>query len=226
MPGSPQVACPLAHSPPAARRRRVREDRRAHPFEDPLSSPTRRTTSRQETPVTYVDPETRARAAAYGHPFASEEVIAAGHDLAARVCRELRRAGLPAHVPGPQEPSRPGAAVEVELQGDHAGGLYVRWGGPGTGPGRAAGGGGTAGPGGAGVEALRRGRRAHVDGADRNPAAGRLLRRAGRGGRRPRRGRCVRPRRPAPVRPGPPTTRVRVRRAGRAPGAGAGCGRG
>ncbi|MCQ9129406.1 hypothetical protein [Streptomyces hilarionis] len=80
--------------------------------------------------MTYVDPDTRARAAAYGQPFAPEEVIAAGHDLAARVCRELRRAGLPAHVQHPQEPSPPGASVEVECQGEHAGGLHVRWGAP------------------------------------------------------------------------------------------------
>jgi hypothetical protein len=80
--------------------------------------------------MTYVDPETRAKAAAYGHPFASEEIIAAGHDLAARVCRELQRAGLPAHVRRPQEPSRPGASVEVENQGEHAGGLHVRWSAP------------------------------------------------------------------------------------------------
>ncbi|MFI0813850.1 hypothetical protein [Streptomyces echinatus] len=78
--------------------------------------------------MTYIDPETRAKAEAHGHPFAAEEVIAAGHELAGRVCRELHRAGLPAYVQRPEVVSQPGALVEVnDSLGEHAGGLYVRW---------------------------------------------------------------------------------------------------
>ncbi|MFI5875188.1 hypothetical protein ACIBAH_22530 [Streptomyces sp. NPDC051445] len=80
--------------------------------------------------VTYVDPESRARAEAQGYPFASEDVIAAGYDLAGRVCRELLRAGLPAQVERPGVPSRPGVQVDVDCQGEYAGGLYVRWSAP------------------------------------------------------------------------------------------------
>ncbi|MFE3037785.1 hypothetical protein ACFXKY_39775 [Streptomyces canus] len=80
--------------------------------------------------MTYVDPEIRAKAAADGQPYAAEEVIAAGYDLAGRVCRELHRAGLPAHVEGPGGPKQPGVWVEVDTQGEYAGGLYVRWSAP------------------------------------------------------------------------------------------------
>ncbi|MEU1194342.1 hypothetical protein [Streptomyces sp. NPDC005859] len=77
--------------------------------------------------MTYIDPESRAKAKADGHPYASEEIIAAGYDLASRVCRQLHRAGLPAHVERPGVPRQPGAWVEVNSQGEYAGGLYVRW---------------------------------------------------------------------------------------------------
>ncbi|MFG3033687.1 hypothetical protein ACGFZJ_34940 [Streptomyces sp. NPDC048253] len=80
--------------------------------------------------VTYVDPESRAKAEAHGHPYASEEIIAAGYDLASRVCRELRRAGLPADVVRPGVAIQPGVWVEVDSQGEYAGGLYVRWSAP------------------------------------------------------------------------------------------------
>ncbi|MFF1514085.1 hypothetical protein [Streptomyces sp. NPDC058305] len=80
--------------------------------------------------MTHIDPESRAKAEAHGHPYASEEVIAAGYDLADRVCRELRRAGLPAFVERPDLPKQPGVWVEVDSQGEHAGGLYVRWNAP------------------------------------------------------------------------------------------------
>ncbi|MFF0016209.1 hypothetical protein [Streptomyces sp. NPDC005374] len=80
--------------------------------------------------MTYIDPESRAKAEADGQPYASEEIIAAGYDLAGRVCRELHRAGLPAHVERPEEPNQPGVWVEVDTQGEYAGGLYVRWNAP------------------------------------------------------------------------------------------------
>ncbi|MET7355946.1 MULTISPECIES: hypothetical protein [Streptomyces] len=80
--------------------------------------------------MTYIDPESRSNAKAHGHPYASEEIIAAGYDLAGRVCRELHRAGLPAYVERPGVPKQPGVWVEVDSQGEHAGGLYVRWNAP------------------------------------------------------------------------------------------------
>lgn len=80
--------------------------------------------------MTYIDPESRSNAKAHGHPYASEEIIAAGYDLAGRVCRELHRAGLPAYVECPGVPKQPGVWVEVDSQGEHAGGLYVRWNAP------------------------------------------------------------------------------------------------
>ncbi|WP_181793033.1 hypothetical protein [Streptomyces sp. WELS2] len=77
------------------------------------------------------DPERRAEVEAHG-PFASERSVAAGPELAAQVCRELHRAGIPACIERPEVPKRPGARVEVDdYQGDHAGGLYVRWSAPG-----------------------------------------------------------------------------------------------
>ncbi|MCX5091841.1 hypothetical protein OOK36_23765 [Streptomyces sp. NBC_00365] len=80
--------------------------------------------------MTYVDPESRAKAKVQGHPYASKEIIAAGCDLAGRVCRELHRAGLPAYVEHPEVPKQPGVWVEVDTQGEYAGGLYVRWSAP------------------------------------------------------------------------------------------------
>jgi hypothetical protein len=80
--------------------------------------------------VTYIHPEIRAKAQAHGHPYASEEIIAAGYDLAGRVCRELHRAGLPAYVERPGVPKQPGVWLEVNSQGEYAGGLYVRWSAP------------------------------------------------------------------------------------------------
>lgn len=81
--------------------------------------------------MTYTDPESRATAEAHGHPYASEEVIAAGYEQAGRVCRELHRAGLPAHVQRPEASSQPGVGVEVDnSHGEYAGGLYVRWSAP------------------------------------------------------------------------------------------------
>jgi hypothetical protein len=80
--------------------------------------------------VTFIDPESRAKAEADGHPYASEEIIAAGYDLAGRVCRALHRAGLPACVERPGAPKQPGVWVEVDSQGEYAGGLYVRWSAP------------------------------------------------------------------------------------------------
>ncbi|MFG2480956.1 hypothetical protein [Streptomyces fagopyri] len=80
--------------------------------------------------MTYMDPDSRARAEAHGHPYASDDIIAAGYDLAGRVCRELRRAGLPACVERPEAPIQPGVRVEVDSQGENAGGVYVRWSAP------------------------------------------------------------------------------------------------
>lgn len=80
--------------------------------------------------MTYIDPESRAKAEAHGHPYASEEIIAAGYDLAGRVCRELHRAGLPAYVERPGVSKQPGVWIEVNGQGEYAGGLYVRWSAP------------------------------------------------------------------------------------------------
>ncbi|MER5981480.1 MULTISPECIES: hypothetical protein [unclassified Streptomyces] len=80
--------------------------------------------------MTNIDPESRAEAQAQGHPYASEETIAAGYDLAGRVCRELHNAGLPAYVERPEGPKRPGVWVEVDTQGEYAGGIYVRWSAP------------------------------------------------------------------------------------------------
>ncbi|MFF4485520.1 hypothetical protein ACFY0F_03350 [Streptomyces sp. NPDC001544] len=60
----------------------------------------------------------------------AEEVIAAGYELAGRVCRELHRAGLPAGVERPGAPVQPGVRVEVDSQGKRAGGLYARWSAP------------------------------------------------------------------------------------------------
>ncbi|WP_329536783.1 hypothetical protein OG568_50125 (plasmid) [Streptomyces sp. NBC_01450] len=80
--------------------------------------------------MTYIDPESRAKAKAHGHPYASEEIIAAGYDLAGRVCQELQLAGLPAYVERPGVPKQPGVWVEVDSQGEYAGGLYVRWNAP------------------------------------------------------------------------------------------------
>ncbi|MEU2713120.1 hypothetical protein [Streptomyces sp. NPDC007205] len=80
--------------------------------------------------MTYIDPEIRAKAKAHGHPYASEEIIAAGYDLAAQVCQELQRAGLPAYIERPGVAKQPGAGVEVDTQGEYAGGLYVRWNAP------------------------------------------------------------------------------------------------
>ncbi|WKE69622.1 hypothetical protein [Streptomyces sp. WP-1] len=77
------------------------------------------------------DPENRSEAEAHGHPFASDENIAVGHELADRVCRELHRAGIPAHTMRPEVTKQPGAQVEVDdSQDDHAGGLYIRWSAP------------------------------------------------------------------------------------------------
>ncbi|MFH8338298.1 hypothetical protein [Streptomyces sp. AM6-12] len=76
-------------------------------------------------------PENRSEAEAYGHPSTSEEDIAAGNELADRVCRELHRAGIPAYVMRPEVTRQPGARVEVDdSQDDHAGGLYIRWSAP------------------------------------------------------------------------------------------------
>ncbi|MGW1726501.1 hypothetical protein ACWCQK_26650 [Streptomyces sp. NPDC002306] len=80
--------------------------------------------------MTYIAPECRAKAKAQGHPYASEEIIAAGYDLAGRVCRELHRTGLPAHVERPGVSRQPGVKVEVNSQGEYAGGLYIRWSAP------------------------------------------------------------------------------------------------
>ncbi|QFZ78420.1 hypothetical protein GFH48_38700 [Streptomyces fagopyri] len=80
--------------------------------------------------MTYIDPEGRAKAEVHGHPYAAEEVIAAGYDLAGRVCRELRRAGLPADVEHPGTQREPGVWVEVDSMGEYAGGLCVRWNAP------------------------------------------------------------------------------------------------
>lgn len=74
--------------------------------------------------------EYRAKAKTQGHPYASEEIIAAGYDLAGRVCRELHHAGLPAHVERPGVSRQPGVRVEVNSQGEYAGGLYIRWSAP------------------------------------------------------------------------------------------------
>ncbi|MFF9001039.1 hypothetical protein ACF1GW_29415 [Streptomyces achromogenes] len=80
----------------------------------------------------YRDPENRAEDEAHGHPFPSEENVAAGQELAAQVCRELHRAGIPAYIMCPQETTQPGAGVEVDdSQGDHVSGLYIRWSAPG-----------------------------------------------------------------------------------------------
>lgn len=80
--------------------------------------------------MTYVDPEIRAKAEANGHPYASEDIIAAGYELAGRVCREFHRAGLPACVVDPGMPIQPGVWVEVDSMGEYAGGVYVRWSAP------------------------------------------------------------------------------------------------
>ncbi|MFG2929160.1 hypothetical protein [Streptomyces achromogenes] len=79
----------------------------------------------------YRDPEKRAEAEAHGHPFTSEENVAAGHELAAQVCRELHRAGIPAYVMRPEATTQPGAGVEVDdSQDGYVGGLYIRWSAP------------------------------------------------------------------------------------------------
>ncbi|MER6548358.1 hypothetical protein [Streptomyces sp. NPDC001250] len=80
--------------------------------------------------MNYPDPETPARAEADGHPYASEETITGGYDLAGRVCRELERAGFSAYIVGPGQKKQTGVAVEVDDQGQCAGGLYVRWSAP------------------------------------------------------------------------------------------------
>ncbi|MEU8590410.1 hypothetical protein AB0C59_25920 [Streptomyces sp. NPDC048664] len=80
--------------------------------------------------MTRNDPESRANAKTHAHSHTSEENSTAGHDLAGRVCQELHRAGLPAHVERPGAPKLPGVWVEVDSEGNHAGGLYVRWSAP------------------------------------------------------------------------------------------------
>ncbi|MFD4377711.1 hypothetical protein [Streptomyces sp. NPDC058486] len=62
-------------------------------------------------------------------PLAPPETLAAWDDLADRVCRELTRAGLPAHR-GDREGgplARPGADVHVDRLADGGGGVYVDW---------------------------------------------------------------------------------------------------
>ncbi|MBK3525732.1 MULTISPECIES: hypothetical protein [Streptomyces] len=82
--------------------------------------------------MNYRDSENWARDDAHGHPFPSEEDVAAGHELAAQVCRELHRAGIPAYIVHPQVTKQPGARVEVDdSQDDHVSGLYIRWSAPG-----------------------------------------------------------------------------------------------
>ncbi|GEK00575.1 hypothetical protein ACWDU8_26750 [Streptomyces sp. NPDC003388] len=66
--------------------------------------------------MTYTDPESRPEGA--------------GYDLADLVCHELRRAGLPAYVELPGMPKQPGVWVEVNDEGEYAGGVYVRWSAP------------------------------------------------------------------------------------------------
>ncbi|MFF4713176.1 hypothetical protein ACFY2V_17520 [Streptomyces eurythermus] len=79
----------------------------------------------------YRDRESRAEVETNGRPFTSEGNVAAGHELAVLVCRELHRAGIPAYVVRPEATTRPGARVEVDdSQDDHAGGLYIRWSAP------------------------------------------------------------------------------------------------
>ncbi|MFD3660639.1 hypothetical protein ACFWVF_08560 [Streptomyces sp. NPDC058659] len=60
-------------------------------------------------------------------PHAPADAVAEWNDLADRVCRELARAGLPAHrgdVDG-GPPELPGAEVHVDRLAD--GGVYVDW---------------------------------------------------------------------------------------------------
>ncbi|MFE5400910.1 hypothetical protein ACFQ9Z_05815 [Streptomyces sp. NPDC056580] len=66
--------------------------------------------------MTDIDPESRPGAA--------------GYDLADQVCEELRRAGLPAYVERPGVPRQPGVWVEVNDEGEYAGGVYIRWSAP------------------------------------------------------------------------------------------------
>ncbi len=81
--------------------------------------------------MTHIDPESRANTKAHSDPvhFRGDD-SPAGYDLAGRVCRELHRTGLPAYVERPGVPKQPGVWVEVDSQGEYAGGLYVRWNAP------------------------------------------------------------------------------------------------